>query len=127
MSAEIELLGLTTVGDADWQQPLDELIDVSSYKDAAIIVTAYSVTHESDPCVVSLSTSIDNDEARFGKYAEIAKWTDDVSSPESQFAYLPGVDANGDDKGGFAKYLRVVVSQNAAGSITFDVKAILRM
>lgn len=126
MSAELEILGITKVDDAEWDQPRDEVVDVSAYTEAAIVVTIFDGTVAGGSTTdVFLDTAVDNAEESWVGLTTLFSLTANPTAPETHYAYLQGPGGTGGYPG-FARYLRVAVDQNAASDLTFDVRAIMK-
>jgi len=127
MSAELEIMGVTTITDEGWAQPKEDAVDVSQYTEAAIIATVYALDRNgANTTIVELITAVDNSEERYVVLNGVASLSADPASyPATYMVYQagPGV---GDEACGFARFLRVQVVQAAGASITLDVKAILK-
>ena len=125
MSAELEILGLTVVSDAEWDQPRDELVDVSAYTEAAIMCTIFGGTVAGGSTTnVWLDCSYGNEEGRWAEIANLIELTSDPDTPETHYTYLSGPGTSGQI--GFARYLRIVVDQDAGSDLMFDVRAIMK-
>ena len=127
MSAELEILGITKVDEATWDQPRDEVVDVSAYTEAAIVVTIFDGTVAGGSTTdVFLDTAVDNAEERWVGLTRLVSLTANPSPPETHYVYLEGPGTGPSGYPGFARYLRVVVDQDANSELTFDVRAIMK-
>ena len=127
MSAELEILGVTSTTDTSYQQPKEEAVDVSQYTEASIFLTVYALNLNSGTTTVDIQTAVDNQDDRYMTLATIATISGAPGSfPATYNIYLAGPGEAGTNQPGFARYLRVVASQAAGASITMDVRAILK-
>ena len=126
MSAELEIMGVTTTSEEEFFQPRDEIMDVSQYTEAAIVATVYALNRNGGTTSIRLDTAVDNQDDRFVLLSTVKDLTGDPASYPAPFMiYLagPGV---GTGHPGFARYIRVTLTQVAGASITLDGKAILK-
>ena len=128
MSAELEIMGLTVVSDAEWDQPREELVDVSAYTEAAIMCTVFGGTVAGGSTTnVWLDCSTTNTEERWIEMANLVELTANPDPPQTFYTSFSGPgSSSGGAKMGFARYLRVVVDQDAGSEITLDVRAIMK-
>ena len=126
MSAEVEILGVQTTADEEFIQPKEEAIDLSQYSEAAIMATLFEFTRNGGTTTITLQTAVDNQDDRYVDLAELASITGDPSTPYTRYIYLAGPGAAGADQPGFARFMRVKITQAAGASIALDVKAILK-
>ena len=128
MSAEFEIMGVTTTTETEFDQPRDEVIDISQFTEAAVLLTAIEMDRNGGTTSVILDTAVDLAEDRWAELCTIKSFTADPASfPHNELVYLGGPGAGGgSDHPGFARYLRVIIDQAAGASITLDVKAVLK-
>ena len=126
MSAEVEILGVMTTAEEAFVQSKEEAIDISQYTEAAIIATLYEFTRDGGTTTITLQTAVDNQDDRYVDLADLAVITTDPSVPFTQYVYLGGPGVAGTDQPGFARFMRVKITQAANATITLDVKAILK-
>ena len=127
MSAELEILGITKVTTEPWDQPRDEVVDVSAYTDAAIVCTVFAGTVAGgSTTTVWLQTAVQNAEERWSPMANLCSYIDNPVPPETHYLYLQGSGAGDTGQPGFGKYLRIHIDQNVASEITLDVRAIMK-
>ena len=127
MAAVVELLPPTNTTSASWNQATDSVVDVSAYERGAIVVCVQKMTISSGTTSIKVMSGVDNVE---GQYVTIAKKDYTVAPtplPALIYFYLDGSSdgaADGTKSPGFARYLRLGVTQT--GEITFSAKATLK-
>ena len=127
MSAELEILGVTTTTDTAFVQPKEEAVDVSQYTEASVLITVYALDRNSGTTNIKLETAVDNQDDRYIQLAELADLTSDPGAyPATYNIYLAGPGVAGTGQPGFARFLRVALTQAAGASITLDCRAILK-
>ena len=127
MSAELEILGVTSTTDTGFVQPKEEAVDISQYTEAALMLTVYALNRNSGTTTIKVETAVDNQDDRYIDLAELADLTSDPGAfPATYMIYLAGPGVAGTGQPGFARFMRVALTQAAGASITLDCRAILK-
>ncbi len=129
MSAILDLVPLVKIADATWAQPLSSVVDVSGYREAALELVLATWTYGgSAMSELRLQTAIDNDEgcwADLGFVARIEAAPGEL--PVAYHYYYAGPTMNTDNRfPGFARYLRMALTNGAGNSVTFTAKLLLK-
>lgn len=133
MASQAEILPTTKVtpndGGTTWFQPVDSVIDVSSFSEAAFVTMIQGMTG-SGTAAVTVLTAIENRDEHFlecGSGATIVTINGTPGSyPQKFFNYFAG-SGTASATPGFARYLRIKVDfAQATDTMTLGVKAVLK-
>lgn len=75
--------------------------------------------------VIKLQTAIENRDDQWADHATLATYTSQESFPQTKHFYLFG-SSNSNQFCGFARYLRVKVTQYSSSTLTLSVRLLLK-
>jgi hypothetical protein len=90
MPALLDLVPATKITDPDWEQPLESIVDVSGYTEAALMMNLINMVCGTEgTTTINIQTAIENRDEQYVTIASTS-YTSAPSMPTNVYIYLKG-------------------------------------